>query len=69
MNLGEEIDHKMAIEPRWKDLPYEYAVICIALGLTYAQAQDGFDRHMQPEEIMFEVEDFSDEQIEEWYKL
>lgn len=69
MNLGEEIDHKMAIEPRWKDLPYEYAVICIALGLTYAQAQDGFDRHMQPEEIMFEVEDFSEEQIEEWYKL
>ena len=69
MNLGEEVDHKMAIEPRWKDLPYEYAVICIALGLTYAQAQDGFDRHMQPEEIMFEVEDFSDEQIEEWYKL
>ncbi len=69
MNLGEEIDHKMAIEPRWRDLPYEYAVICIALGLTYAQAQDGFDRHMQPEEIMFEVEDFSDEQIEEWYKL
>lgn len=69
MNLGEEIDYKMSIEPRWKDLPYEYAVICIALGLTYAQAQDGFDRHMQPEEIMFEVEDFSDEQIEEWYKL
>lgn len=69
MNLGEEIDHKMSIEPRWKDLPYEYAVICIALGLTYAQAQDGFDRHMQPEEIMFEVEDFSEEQIEEWYKL
>lgn len=69
MNLGEEIDHKMAIEPRWRDLPYEYAVICIALGLTYAQAQDGFDRHMQPEEIMFEVEDFSEEQIEEWYKL
>ena len=69
MNLGEEIGHKMAIEPRWRDLPYEYAVICIALGLTYAQAQDGFDRRMQPEEIMFEVEDFSDEQIEEWYKL
>ena len=69
MNLGEEIELKMNAEPRWKELPYEYAVICIALGLTYAQAQDGFDRRMQPEEIMFEAEDFSDEQIEEWYKL
>lgn len=69
MNLGEEVSYKMENDPRWKKLPYEYALMCIALCLTFPQALDGFKRRMQPEEIMFEVEDFTDEQKEEWYKL
>lgn len=59
----------MEHNPDWKKIPYEYAVVCIALGLTSSQAIDGFKRRMQPEEIMFEVEGFSEEKIAEWYDL
>lgn len=59
----------MEHNPDWKKIPYEYAAICIALGLTATQSIDGFKRRMQPEEIMFEVEEFTDEQIAQWYRL
>lgn len=55
--------------PDWKRIPYEYAVMCIALGLTAAQSLSGFKRRMQPEEILFEVEEFSEEQISVWNEL
>lgn len=69
MNLGEEVSSKIERNPDWKKLPYEYAVICIALGLTFPQSWDGFRRRMTPEEIMFEVEEFTPEQIENWHKI
>lgn len=69
MNLGEEVEQKMAKDPRWRKLPYEYALMCIALTLTYPQAYEGFLHRKSPEEIMFEVEEFTPEQIDEWYKL
>lgn len=69
MNLGTEIEQKFAQNPNWRKLPYEYAVICIALGLSFQQSYDGFKRRMTPEEIMFEVDEFTPEQIEDWYKI
>lgn len=59
----------MMRDERWKKLPYDYAVMCIALNLTFPQAHEGFQRRMQPEEIMFEVEEFTPEQIERWETL
>lgn len=69
MNLGTEIELKFLRNPNWKKLPYEYAVICIALNLSFQDSWEGFKRRMTPEEIMFEVEEFTPEQIDEWYKI
>lgn len=69
MNLGEEVSLKMESNPDWKKLPYEYAIMCIALGLSPTQAYNGFMRRLQPEEIMFEVDEFTQEDIDRWYAM
>ena len=40
MNLDEEVAYKFQQDKRWTDnsIPYDYAYISIALGLSYAQA-------------------------------
>lgn len=69
MNLGTEVELKFQQNPNWKKLPYEYAIICIALGLSFQDSYNGFLRRMSPEEIMFEVDGFTDEDIDRWYKM
>ena len=53
MNLEEEVAEKIANDERWKGLPYDYAYISIALGLSYAQAYGGFINRQSPEQVYF----------------
>lgn len=69
MDLETEVSEKIKADPRWKKIPYEYAYICIALCLTYPQAQYGINHRMQPEEVMFKEERFTEEQIRQWHTL
>jgi len=69
MDLETEISETIESDPRWKKIPPEYAGICIALCLTYPQAQYGLDHRMQPEEVMFKFEEFTDEQIRRWNEI
>lgn len=69
MNFEDEIKYRMEKDPRWRTLPYDYAVISIALMLTFQQAYAGFTSRKPPEEVMFEVEGFTPEQIEAWNNL
>lgn len=63
MNLEEEVSQKISDDPRWKDLPYEYAFLSICAGLTFAQAWSGFINRQSPEKVMFDDLEFSEEQI------
>lgn len=69
MDLETEISEKIESDPHWEKIPREYAGICIALCLTYPQAQYGIDHRMQPEEVMFKFEGFTDEQIRRWNEI
>ena len=53
MELAEEVRMKMNSDSHWKELPYEYAYISIALGLSYAQAYNGFTHRQTPEQVYF----------------
>ena len=63
MSLEEEVSRKMNDDPRWGELPYEYAYLSICAGLTFAQAWSGFINRESPEKAMFRDLDFSEEQI------
>lgn len=66
MSLKEEISLKMETDPRWKLIPKDYAVNCIALLLTFEDAIYGLRKHLSPEELMFEIEGFDEEKIRQW---
>lgn len=55
MNLDEEVAYKFQQDKRWTDnsIPYDYAYISIALGLSYAQALGGFHNRKTPYEVYF----------------
>ena len=55
MNLDEAVGYKFQQDKRWTDnsIPYDYAYISIALGLSYAQALGGFHSRKTPEEVYF----------------
>ena len=56
MDLSQEVSEKIKADERWKNLPYEYAYLCIAACLTYSQAYSGFLDRLSPEEAMFREE-------------
>ena len=56
MDLNQEVSEKIKADERWKNLPYEYAYLSIAAGLTYPQAYAGFLNRLPPEETMFREE-------------
>lgn len=56
MDLSQEVSEKIKADERWKNLPYEYAYLCIAACLTYPQAYAGFIDRLSPEEAMFREE-------------
>lgn len=66
MSLEEEVSVKIANDPRWKELPYEYAYLCISLGLTFQQSWAGFLNRQSPEQIYFREMEFTEEKIRQW---
>lgn len=69
MNFTEEVSYKFKIEPRWKLIPEDYAVQCIALMLSFSDAIYGLQNRLTPTQLMFEVEGFTEEQIRQWNEI
>ena len=69
MDLNQEVSEKIKADERWKNLPYDYAYLSIAAGLTYPQAYAGFLNRLTPEETMFREEGFTEEQIRQWQTI
>lgn len=59
----------MDLDPRWKEIPYDYAYICIALLMSFEDAIYGLRNRLSPERAMFERENWDDEKIRQWNDL